>query len=431
MARSLDQIAKDMAALEEATTAIDEKLQTLYGQYLPVLGTAVRQQLILAAYHLCTQTYPEAFLALSKGQREQVQGALRKLGRQGQSQIEALIKMDNVSATLSLLLKSADGLTRDAIAAAIEPDDLSATVPNPDASVEGRDGGESENEGQNDGANGDELIGDGTSGDGTTGDAEMADTAVDRDRAAAVPPGPDSLPPATEAEADAGAARVNPDEAPGEVATDDGEATPTDEDDPEGGDRPLQALPPEAMAAISEALAGVQPPAHPSPLHLAKRHVLMERQIRAILHTLSNTSNYMLKRAKILPDLPEAVLSAAAESEAGDTAPGVPNLLNVIVEMGQRLGEDGDDGDEEAVMEDPLEADDAPERAMTHLVAINLRLADIEFSDPQTALRRSRIQETLAKLKQLSSRYQKLQQEKARADAEALWRSTWFDNDVD
>jgi hypothetical protein len=64
-------------------------------------------------------------------------------------------------------------------------------------------------------------------------------------------------------------------------------------------------------------------------------------------------------------------------------------------------------------------------------MALNLRLGDIEFTDTQTALRRSKIQETLARLKQLSRRYQKLQQEKARAEAEAMWRSTWFEESAE
>jgi hypothetical protein len=75
----------------------------------------VRQQLVLAAYHLCTQAYPEAFLALSKAEREKLQESLRKLGRQGQTHIEELVNLDNVSATLSLLLNSKEKRLRAAM----------------------------------------------------------------------------------------------------------------------------------------------------------------------------------------------------------------------------------------------------------------------------------------------------------------------------
>ncbi|MDA0673360.1 MAG: hypothetical protein O3C67_06600 [Cyanobacteria bacterium] len=445
MARSLDQIEKDLKALAANTAALDEKLQGLYGQYLPVLGTAVRQQLILAAYHLCTQTYPEAFLTLSKADREKLQAALRKLGKQGQSHIEALVNMDNVSATLSLLLNSKDGLAREAIAAAMdiapeesegaeaaeafgespEPSDpeedfdaIAAPEPSPASDVE-----------------------DGTGELAPTSDADASD-AADFPNSATDRNGPDAAgdldavngPAAAEdlEAADATADLKAPDAA-GDLDAANG---PDAADGADGAGRPeaaqpLRALPPQAMAAIAEALASRQPAEPPSPLHLAKRHVLMERQIRSILHTLSNMGNYLLKRAKILPDLPEAVLSAAAESDPGESTTTTPNLLSVIVEVGQRLEEeDAEDDEEDADLSDPLEDDgDAPERSMTHLVALNLRLGDIEFTDTQTALRRSKIQETLARLKQLSSRYQRLQQEKARAEAEATWRSTWFDED--
>jgi hypothetical protein len=115
MARSLDQIHKDLKKLAADTAALDKKLRGLYGQYFPVLGAAVRQQLVLAAYHLCTQAYPEAFLALSKAEREKLQESLRKLGRQGQTHIEELVNLDNVSATLSLLLNSKEKRLRAAM----------------------------------------------------------------------------------------------------------------------------------------------------------------------------------------------------------------------------------------------------------------------------------------------------------------------------
>lgn len=430
MARSLDQIEKDLKTLAANTATLDEKLQGLYGQYLPVLGAAVRHQLILAAYHLCTQTYPEAFLTLSKADREKLQAALRKLGKQGQSHIEALVNMDNVSATLSLLLNSKDGLAREAIAAAMD------IAPEESEDAEAAETGGASPEPSNPEARTEDLDAiaapepspapeaeDGAGELAPASDVDVSD-AADFPNSATDRNGPDAA-----GDLDA----VNGPDAAEDLDAANG---PDAADGPDGAGRPeaaqpLRALPPQAMAAIAEALASRQPAEPPSPLHLAKRHVLMERQIRSILHTLSNMGNYLLKRAKILPDLPEAVLSAAAESDPGESTTTTPNLLSVIVEVGQRLEEgDAEDDDEDADLSDPLEDDgDAPERSMTHLVALNLRLGDIEFTDTQTALRRSKIQETLARLKQLSSRYQRLQQEKARAEAEATWRSTWFDED--
>ncbi len=161
--------------------------------------------------------------------------------------------------------------------------------------------------------------------------------------------------------------------------------------------------------------------------------MLIERQIRAILHTVPNLANYTLKQAQILPDLPEAVLTAAAEAEMGESVAAMPNLLNVLVEMGRRLHEGEPEDDDEDVEEEDFDEEESsdPDQPMTHLVTISLRLADIEFADAQTALWRNRIQETLARLRKLGSRHQKLQREKARAEVEAAWRATWFEEPGD
>ncbi len=87
MARAVEQIERDIAALEEAVSAIGAELRSAYANYLTALGQAVRQQLILASYHLCTQGYSEAFLSLSFSQRQQLQQSIRKLGQQASDQL--------------------------------------------------------------------------------------------------------------------------------------------------------------------------------------------------------------------------------------------------------------------------------------------------------------------------------------------------------
>ena len=123
------------------------------------------------------------------------------------------------------------------------------------------------------------------------------------------------------------------------------------------------------------------------------------------------------------------VIAAATEADGENTGPSMPNLVSILVELAERHSDRDEDQDEEL---DEDETDAALEEAdpnhdMTHLVAINLRLADIEFADHQTALWRGRLQETLHKLKRLGSRYQTLQREKARAEAEHAWRAVWFE----
>ena len=95
MARAVERIEQDIAALEEASSAIAAELRSAYGSYLTTLGQAVRQQLILASYHLCTQGYPDAFVSLSFTQRQQLQQAIRKLGQHGADQLLAHTKMED------------------------------------------------------------------------------------------------------------------------------------------------------------------------------------------------------------------------------------------------------------------------------------------------------------------------------------------------
>ncbi|MBN3906372.1 MAG: hypothetical protein HWQ35_07385 [Nostoc sp. NMS1] len=96
MARAIERIEQDIAALKEAIRAIALELQNAYASYLNTLGLAVRKQLILASYHLCTQGYPENFLNLSLNQRQQFQQAIRKLGLVAAKRLLAYIKSEEV-----------------------------------------------------------------------------------------------------------------------------------------------------------------------------------------------------------------------------------------------------------------------------------------------------------------------------------------------
>ncbi|MEH2240180.1 hypothetical protein [Nostoc sp.] len=96
MARAIERIERDIAALKEAIRAIAIELQTTYTSYLNTLGLAVRKQLILASYHLCTQGYPKNFLHLSLNQRQQLQQAIRKLGQLASEQLLICIKSEEV-----------------------------------------------------------------------------------------------------------------------------------------------------------------------------------------------------------------------------------------------------------------------------------------------------------------------------------------------
>ncbi|MGC9526687.1 MAG: hypothetical protein ACP5D7_14225 [Limnospira sp.] len=92
MAGSLKRIEQDIATLEEAIAKIAQDFYSCYENYLQVLSQAVRQQLILATYHLCTQGYPEAFLQLSYSERQELQAGIRDLAGQTHTKLTALVR---------------------------------------------------------------------------------------------------------------------------------------------------------------------------------------------------------------------------------------------------------------------------------------------------------------------------------------------------
>lgn len=92
MVKTLDQIEKELALLEQSVEATANDLESTYRQYLTSLGETTRQQLILAAYRLCTQGYPDQFLHLSMQRRQELQQNLRRLAGQAQDEMLALLE---------------------------------------------------------------------------------------------------------------------------------------------------------------------------------------------------------------------------------------------------------------------------------------------------------------------------------------------------
>ncbi|MFN6499433.1 MAG: hypothetical protein RMX65_020905 [Nostoc sp. DedQUE01] len=297
MARAIERIERDIAALKEAIGAIALELQTAYASYLATLGLAVQKQLILATYHLCTQGYPENFLHLSLNQRQKLQQAIRKLGQVAAEQLVTYIKNEEV--------------------------------------------GEDE---------------------GDEGDGE--------------------------------------DEGDEEVGEDEGD---------EGDGRVTSS-----SSAVFLGVSGLQPftPDTSSPIELAKWQQNLEEVTQEILKKVSHDANLLLQKAAILPKkLPEPILAAAAAaaSEASaEVMPGPPNLLNLIIEI-----------------ENEQQSEDS---SLTQIMAINLRLGEIEFADPTLSSERRQIRGILVQLNKLEREYQKKLRERAVAEAEAAWRASWFEN---
>jgi hypothetical protein len=147
-----------------------------------------------------------------------------------------------------------------------------------------------------------------------------------------------------------------------------------------------------------------------NPIEVAKWQQNLENLIQEVLKNVSRDANVLLQKAGILSQkLPEPVLEAAAAvSEASaEVMPGPANLLNLVVEISNE--------------QDPEDS------KLTQIMAINLRLGEIEFADTTVSSGRRQIRQILGELNKLGRDYQKKQRERSIAEAESAWRASWFE----
>ena len=189
------------------------------------------------------------------------------------------------------------------------------------------------------------------------------------------------------------------------------EALPVSDEQPQ---EPIQDELPDAVEMIVNDESPVAPKMVKltelsKPEQLARWQKQLEEAIVKTLQTLSLDTNRLLQQTNILPNkLPVAVLEAAVQVEVpGDATTGSPHLLNLLMET-ETEGEKEDS-------------------TLTRIIAIHLRLSEIEFADPTLTAARNQIRKLAAKANTLRREYHKYQRERAVAQAEAAWRSSWFD----
>lgn len=316
MARAIERIEREITALEQTIAELAEEFYNTYTRYLTALGQGVRQQLILATYHLCTQSYPEEFLKLSFNQRQKVQQEIRQLAARAKQ--ELIIQVNSPMQGKSNLLPINE----------VEISELQELIEESIAEVE---------------------------------------------------------------------AQQNSEENPFSESESESESDFKPESESETWESDEQCLTEKPNTQIND------------PQALLKWQERLESAIAKILQKLSRDSNLRLQQAGLLPKkLPEPVLEAAAKVEAlAETMPGPPNLLNLVIET---------------------ESDREPQSStVTHLIAIHLRLSEIEFPDSTLTTLRQQIRNLSVRLHTIRREYQKKQREKAIAEAESAWRVSWFD----
>lgn len=87
MPKSMQQLRKELENIESQVKLVCQEIYDNYNEYLKLLSQTVKQQLVLAAYQICTQIYPQEFLNLSYSQREKMQKKLREISQRDFQQI--------------------------------------------------------------------------------------------------------------------------------------------------------------------------------------------------------------------------------------------------------------------------------------------------------------------------------------------------------
>lgn len=165
-----------------------------------------------------------------------------------------------------------------------------------------------------------------------------------------------------------------------------------------------------AETNVSSELTKIFTPNPSNPIELAKWQQSLEDMTQQVLKNVSHDANLLLQKASILPKkLPEPILEAAAavSEVSADAIPGPPNLLNLVIEI-----------------ENEQNAEDS---TLTQIMAVNLRLGEIEFADATLSSSRRQIRHVLVQLNKLGREYQKKHRERSIAEAEAAWRASWFE----
>ncbi|MGB3495388.1 MAG: hypothetical protein WBA57_21850 [Elainellaceae cyanobacterium] len=484
MIRAMAQIEQDICDLEQEVVAIAQELSETYDEYLIVLGDFVQRQLILSSYHLCTQGYPEQFLKLAVEQRRTLQQSLQRIARKAHedllhpsrlaelthpftSELDGIDDSDDEDATLkkltaivrrvmgeskndedddyedaasdSLSLSASQGDDDDQfdandLSSLVIPDDLDDDFLNDARLTISEFSFDELTDATDEEIDWDDDLDEDFEGEDS--DLEAPETADSRNETSLTGP--------TDSDIDEkGALSDTFDLSPDALSTDElsTDALSTDALSMSGADERVihssepntdssSVVPPMPLAtgAMGESIASIpamlnleiveetptpEPPASvpvpPTPKALAQRCDRLETQIASMLKQASGKVNMLLKKSGVLPkSLPSSVLQAAMKADlSSDMQDSPSNILNLLVETGSKQ----------------------KQPKLMRVMAIRLRLAELEFNSPTLMAWRSRIRELAAQLHKLARNYKTLQQELAIAQAEAAWRSTWYELD--
>ncbi len=368
MVKASGQIEKELGLLQQRTEDMAEALDTLYGGYLKALGEASRQQMMSAVHHLCTQAYPDKFLALSWQQRNQLQKSVQVLAAQiatqlveQRSQVEKAsrqpAKSNGLAFLQQLLAAKASGSVIHTQAGSSDDllDKLSEIARfKTDASYS-----DSEEAIDDEPSIESEELDDSSLDDSELDSSKLDDSKLDSYEEAGYSSfdfeeiGSESSEDLAQ-ELDMASA-----EHEGDHDGEDFEGRDFDVDDVPAAEQRLVVSDEEDLLSALEALArrsdsdrkddaDSEEPLILTPMHLIKQQMLMEKAIQDVFHTVSNAVNELLQKAEVMPNFPKALMSAATDTRGlGEPLNAVPNVVKVSVRV--MKGEANFDIDDEPV----------------------------------------------------------------------------------
>ena len=152
-----------------------------------------------------------------------------------------------------------------------------------------------------------------------------------------------------------------------------------------------------------------------NPHHLLLWQKRIETKIKKTLEDTSIRANKCLQKFDIIPShLPSKAIDVALKAQKGNSGGklrSIPNILNLVVET-----------DKEQKKNKQFSAN------ATQISLLRLHLSEIEFSDAAISSKRNEIRTLVKKVQKLESLYKQKKHEYIKAEADAAWRSSWYED---
>lgn len=139
----------------------------------------------------------------------------------------------------------------------------------------------------------------------------------------------------------------------------------------------------------------------------------IEKQIKRNLDNISKKANIIFQERDIVPQrLPTKIMEVALQNADNvsriNKVKNIPNIMSLVIEVdkGKKSKNSTNFG---------------------NISLLRLKLVEIEFADPNLSNKRNEIRSLLKKISRIQSSYQEKKHEYAMAEADAAWRSSWYE----